>query len=181
MAGEPTLGEVYWDTWGVGARKIPYSDLAGEYREHTERAAAAVGAAAIARLQREEPHAAPGLAAAMAARDEYRDNAILHIRERDEAREQLAVLRGRAEGLRVSLDGLTDCALAGGIITEDEAAEYRKVIGPGETLREQLTGLRERFGNLAAGLMLSAGSSAPSKKSEIEHGCAAAIRGILEG
>lgn len=30
------------------------------------------------------------LAAAMAARDEYRDNAILHIRERDEARAQLA-------------------------------------------------------------------------------------------
>jgi hypothetical protein len=61
MAGEPTLGEVYWDTWGVGARKIPYSDLAGEYREHTERAAAAVGAAAIARLQREEPQAALAL------------------------------------------------------------------------------------------------------------------------
>jgi hypothetical protein len=86
-----------------------------------------------------------------------------------------------AEELRASLDGLTDRALAGSIITEDEAAEYRKVIGPGETLREQLTGLRERFGNLAAGLMLSAGSSAPSKKSEIEHGCARAIRGILEG
>jgi hypothetical protein len=60
-AGEPTLGEVYWDTWGDGARKIPYPDLAVEYREHTERAAAAVGAAAIARLnQPEELRAAMG-------------------------------------------------------------------------------------------------------------------------
>jgi hypothetical protein len=30
---EPTLGQVYWDTWSEGARKIPYSDLAVEYRE----------------------------------------------------------------------------------------------------------------------------------------------------
>jgi hypothetical protein len=50
-AEDPTLGEIYWDAWGDGAaRKIPYSDLADAYREHTERAAAAVGAAAIARL-----------------------------------------------------------------------------------------------------------------------------------
>ena len=70
---EPTLGQVYWDTWSEGARKIPYADLAGEYREHTERAAAAVGAAAIARLQREEPHAAPELAAAVRALDVARD------------------------------------------------------------------------------------------------------------
>ena len=53
-AGEPTLGEIYWDTWSEGARKIPYPDLAGEYREHTERAATAVGAAAIARLNQPE-------------------------------------------------------------------------------------------------------------------------------
>jgi len=89
-------------------------------------------------------------------------------------------LHDRAEGLRASLDSLTDRAVAGGIITEEEAAEYRKVTGPGETLREQLTGLREQFENLAAGLALLASSSAPSKKSEIERGCAAAIRGILE-
>jgi hypothetical protein len=52
---------------------------------------------------------------------------------------------------------------------------------PVEQLRDQLAGLRERFENLAAGLVLSASSSAPSKKSEIEDGCARAIRGILEG
>jgi hypothetical protein len=51
---------------------------------------------------------------------------------------------------------------------------------PAEQLRDQIAGLRESFENLAAGLVLSAGSSAPSKKSEIEHGCARAIRGILE-
>jgi hypothetical protein len=77
----PTLGQVYWDTWSEGARKIPYADLAVEYREHTERAAAAVGAAAIARLQREEPHAAPELAAAVRALDIARDE-ITGLRNR---------------------------------------------------------------------------------------------------
>jgi hypothetical protein len=31
------------------------------------------------------------LATAITARDEYRDNAVLHVRERDKAREQLAI------------------------------------------------------------------------------------------
>lgn len=101
--------------------------------------------------------------------------------EADGLREELAALRDRAEDLRTALDGLTDRAAAGGIITEDEAAEYRKVVGPGETLREELAVLRERLGNLAAGLELSASTSLPSKKSEIEQGCARAVRGIAEG
>lgn len=96
------------------------------------------------------------------------------------AQAELAALRVRAGELRASLDTLTDRAEAGGVITEDEAAEYRKVIGPGATLGEQLDGLREQFGNLAAGLALAAQSTAPGGKSEIEAGCARAIRGILE-
>lgn len=67
-AAGPTLGEIYWDTWGEGVRKIPYSDLADEYREHTERAAAAAGAAAIARLNQPAE-----LAAAMAETRKVRD------------------------------------------------------------------------------------------------------------
>jgi hypothetical protein len=47
-------------------------------------------------------------------------------------------------------------------------------------LREQLGVIRDRLGNLAAGLDLSATASRPSKKSEIESGCAAAVRQIAE-
>lgn len=96
------------------------------------------------------------------------------------AQAELAALRVRAGELRASLDTLTGRAEAGEVITEDEAAGYRKAIGPGATLGEQLDGLREQFENLAAGLGLAAQSTAPSKKSEIEAGCARAIRGILE-
>jgi hypothetical protein len=49
-----------------------------------------------------------------------------------------------------------------------------------DQLREQLGVIRDRLGNLAAGLDLSASASRPSKKSEIESGCAAAVRQIAE-
>lgn len=44
--------------------------------------------------------------------------------------------------------------------------------------REQLAGVRERLGNLAAGLELSAGTTEPSKKSDIERQCARRVRDI---
>jgi cell division septum initiation protein DivIVA len=47
-----------------------------------------------------------------------------------------------------------------------------------DQLREQLTLVRERLENLAAGMEMSAATSAPSKKSEIETGCAQAVREI---
>jgi hypothetical protein len=49
-----------------------------------------------------------------------------------------------------------------------------------DELREQLAAIRERLGNLAAGMELSATTSHPSKKSEIERGCAKAVREIAE-
>ena len=47
--------------------------------------------------------------------------------------------------------------------------------------RDRLAGVRERLENLAAGMELSAQSTSPSKKSEIERGCAEAVRGIAAG
>lgn len=49
-------------------------------------------------------------------------------------------------------------------------------IDPGDT---RLGGILQRLGNLAAGMELSASASRPSKKSEIEQGCADAIRDII--
>jgi hypothetical protein len=48
-------------------------------------------------------------------------------------------------------------------------------LSPGER-----TAIRERLENLAAGMEASAAASAPGKKSEIETGCAQAVRGIAE-
>lgn len=45
--------------------------------------------------------------------------------------------------------------------------------------RDQLEGLRDRIDSLARGLDIAARSTAPSKKSEIESGCASALRGLL--
>ena len=55
-----------------------------------------------------------------------------------------------------------------------------RVIDERDDLCEQLGVLQDRIGNLAAGLKLSADASRPSKKSEIEDGCAAALLGILD-
>lgn len=56
------------------------------------------------------------------------------------------------------------------------AAVSDQVLEDGVTVIDPL---RERFENLATGLETAAKSTAPSKKSEIEAGCAQAIRGIL--
>lgn len=47
-----------------------------------------------------------------------------------------------------------------------------------DALRKQLDIMRGRLGDLARGLDVSAASTAPSKKSEIERGCATAVRDI---
>ena len=46
-------------------------------------------------------------------------------------------------------------------------------------LREKLAHVSDRLENLALALEMSATTTAPSKKSEIENGCASAIRQIL--
>jgi hypothetical protein len=130
----PGIAPVGWDEFPAGVQAewetIARSGIAAYIeangRDPVDARAVILEAAGL------EPQAALELAAAMAARDEYRDNAILHIRERDAAREQLAVIR-------------------------------------------------ERLGILAAQFELSASYSHPSKKSEIEQGCAQAVRGIAEG
>ena len=48
-----------------------------------------------------------------------------------------------------------------------------------DELREQLADLQDRIGNLAAGLRLSADATRPSRKTDIEDGCAAALYGLL--
>lgn len=61
----------------------------------------------------------------------------------------------------------------------DAPAELRDAMAETRELREQLGDLQDCIGNLAAGLRLSAEASRPSKKSEIEDGCAAALYGLL--
>jgi hypothetical protein len=79
----------------------------------------------------------------------------------------------------------TDASL--GPDTPGEAAFRRHMLGlprrePGaaliEELRERFTVIAGRLEDLAGGLVQSASATAPSKKSEIEAGCASAVRGI---
>jgi hypothetical protein len=49
-----------------------------------------------------------------------------------------------------------------------------------DQLREQLAAIRERLENLAGTLELSASATSPSKKSQIESGCAEAMRMVAE-
>ncbi|HMH92545.1 MAG TPA: hypothetical protein VK586_15845 [Streptosporangiaceae bacterium] len=65
---------------------------------------------------------------------------------------------------------------AGNAVSDDVISDGLDKTEPGA-----LTLIRTRLADLAAGLELSASASHPSKKSEIEHGCAEAVRGIAEG
>jgi len=47
-------------------------------------------------------------------------------------------------------------------------------------LRERIGAIRDGMENLAARLLMSAASTSPSKKSEIERACAAAVREVAE-
>jgi hypothetical protein len=58
--------------------------------------------------------------------------------------------------------------------------EQDRLVKERDEAREQLGRLQDSIGNLAAGLKLSAQATAPSKKSEIEDGVAAALLGILD-
>ena len=58
--------------------------------------------------------------------------------------------------------------------------QRNRVSETADQLREQIGVLQDQIGNLAAGLKLSADASRPSKKSDIEDGCAAALLGILD-
>jgi hypothetical protein len=56
--------------------------------------------------------------------------------------------------------------------------EHRDSVAECDALREQLARVKERLENLAAGMLMSAASTSPGRKSEIERGCAEAVRGI---
>ena len=58
----------------------------------------------------------------------------------------------------------------------DDDADMRDEM---DNLREQYDDLRDQIDSLARGLDMSASTSRPSKKSEIESGVAAALRGLL--
>lgn len=94
---------------------------------------------------------------------------------RDELRAELAEVSGYHAEL---LDGIL--RNAGDEFDADEAADVIAVryVRHLERQTEQLAVTRERLENLAAGMELSATTSHPSKKSEIERGCAQAVRGI---
>jgi hypothetical protein len=49
-----------------------------------------------------------------------------------------------------------------------------------DRLREQLGRLQDSIGNIAAGMKLSASASRPSKKSDIEDGCADTLLALLD-
>lgn len=154
-AEDPTLGEIYWDAWGDGAaRKIPYSDLADAYREHTERAAAAVGAAAIARL---------GTPAELGA-------------AKGAVNELLRMFHGISGGYgaRTSSGRLSRLAREAGVEPPQLGPPLSAVVA------DELGVLQDSIGNLAAGLKLSASSSRPSKKSEIETSVADALLALLD-
>lgn len=55
----------------------------------------------------------------------------------------------------------------------------RRLEAERDEAREQLDGLRDHIAILALGMDTSARATAPSKKSEIEAGCASALRGLL--
>lgn len=57
--------------------------------------------------------------------------------------------------------------------------EIARITAERNEAREQLAGLRDRIDSLARGLDMSARTSHPSKKSEIERGCADALFGLL--
>ena len=71
-----------------------------------------------------------------AARDEYRDNAILHIRERDEAREQLAALRHAMAGLasELAVEAEVTSPSAKSRAQSDAAARIRGLLGDREVI-----------------------------------------------
>jgi hypothetical protein len=110
--------------------------------------------------------------------DDYRAEVRRIGLELDALREQLATATGALRDIKDSYDT--------GTAAHDWARKALDDIGgvkpaqPGEAtrLREQLQGIREQLGNLASGMEMSARTSDPSKKSEIEYGCARAVRAI---
>lgn len=70
-------------------------------------------------------------------------------------------------------DAISEAWMASGRAVDEQVRTDG--IDPGDT---RLGGILQRLDHLARGLDLSASSTAPSKKSEIEAGCAAAVRDI---
>ena len=128
------------------------------------------------------PHGVPQPAPELAA-----DNSINSPGPRSEGvlapelaalREQLSIANGALRDIRASYDT--------GTAAHDWAHRAQDEIGTikpqppreADALREELADIRDRLGNLARGLKLSASASSPSKKSDIERACATAVLDI---
>jgi len=148
--------EAFWEAAGAGpAGDSPEAAWAWAEREGTPAAWEAAAKAARTDLSAHMNALAEDLDDAGATIADYRDALCAMQHERDKLRDQLA------EAVNPTAEDY------------DNAAEILQ-------LREQLAVIRERLYNLAAGMDLSARTSAPSKKPEIESGCAQAVRGIAD-
>lgn len=138
----------------------------------------------------EERWEAAGQAAAAAERAEYdRLTGGFDAQGRNLAAERAdaGVLREQLAIATVALRDIKDCYGTGAFGHDtahsalDEIGGVKPAAPPGEAdaLREQLDGLRDRIDSLARGLDMSARTTAPGKESEIEAGCASALRGLL--
>lgn len=121
------------------------------------------------------------LAAVTAARDEYRDNVILHVRERDEARAAVSELLGMFKAVsggwaaRTSSSRLLRIAATVGVHWDGLAAPV-----PDSDAAAGIRRYREGITELIADLEASAAATAPSRKSQIEHEIAIGLRKLLE-
>lgn len=179
VADGPTLGQAAYEgfvafqetdgfeyeTW---ADKDEHGDSAVMGRADWEAAGAAAGAAAIARLGQPAE-----LAAAMAE----------NVRLRRELHERDAQLADALTPTAGDFDHAADIMRLRGGCEADIASltdQRNRISDTADQFREQLGVLQDRIGNLAAGLKLSASSSHPSKKSEIETGVADALLALVD-
>lgn len=86
---------------------------------------------------------------------------------------QLAVARAAFEDLTSQLGEARE-------VCAEFRSQLETAVRENDAYHDKFTGIRERLEKLAAGMEMSASTTAPSKKSEIETGCAAAVRQIAE-
>jgi hypothetical protein len=94
------------------------------------------------------------------------------------AREQLAIATGALSHIKDGHDAGTHAHDVAHSALDEIDGVKPAALGEAAQLREQLAATLERLENLAGGLELSATATAPSRKSDIERGCAGAVREI---